>query len=214
MAKKRLYKVFIYVAGVFSIVACGFLYSCTSKKGETYTIGQHTESEQYEEVTSAGSSDTHTEETCIAETLKTIFVYVCGNVVNPGVYEAYEDSRVYELIDKAGGVTDNGCLEAVNLAEHVYDGQKLYIPDYEEYEDKGSISYQQENSDNRSSMVNINSADAEALMTLPGIGKSRAEAIIDYRNTNGFFTCIEDIMCVGGIKESAFSKIREYICVN
>ena len=54
MAKKRFYKVFIYVAGVFSIVACGFLYSCTSKKGETYTIGQHTESEQYEEVTSAG----------------------------------------------------------------------------------------------------------------------------------------------------------------
>ena len=95
MAKKRFYKVFIYVAGVFSIVACGFLYSCTSKKGETYTIGQHTESEQYEEVTSAGSSDTHAEETYIAETLKTIFVYVCGNVVNPGVYEAYEDSRVY-----------------------------------------------------------------------------------------------------------------------
>lgn len=165
------------------------------KKGETYTIGQHTESEQYEEVTSAGSSDTHAEETCIAETLKTIFVYVCGNVVNPGVYEAYEDSRVYELIDKAGGVTDNGCLEAVNLAEHVYDGQKLYIPDYEEYEDKGSISYQQENSDNRSSMVNINSADAEALMTLPGIGKSRAEAIIDYRNTNGFLH-VSRILCV------------------
>lgn len=209
MVKKRFYKAFIYAAGVFSIVACGFLYSCTSKKGETYTIGQHTESEQQEERTSDITSDTHTE-----EALKTIFVYVCGNVVNPGVYEAYEDSRVYELIDKAGGVTDNGCLEAVNLAEHVYDGQKLYIPDYEEYENKGSISYQQEYSDKKNSLVNINSADAEALMTLPGIGKSRAEAIIDYRNTNGFFTCIEDIMCVSGIKESAFSKIREYICVN
>lgn len=209
MAKKRFYKVFIYTAGVFSIVACGFLYSCTSKKGETYTIGQHTEGGQQEEITSGMISDTHAE-----ETLKTIFVYVCGNVVNPGVYEAYEDSRVYELIDKAGGVTDKGCLEAVNLAEHVYDGQKLYIPDYEEYENKGSISYQQEYSDKKNSLVNINSADAEALMTLPGIGKSRAEAIIDYRNTNGFFTCIEDIMCVSGIKESAFSKIREYICVN
>lgn len=214
MAKKRFYKVFIYAAGVFSIVACGFLYSCTSKKGEVYTIGQHTEVAQQEERISGVVLDTCTEEIYTEESLKTIFVYVCGNVANPGVYEAYEDSRVYELIDKAGGVTDNGCLEAVNLAEHVYDGQKLYIPDYEEYENNGSISYQQENSDKRNSLVNINSADAEALMTLPGIGKSRAEAIIDYRNTNGFFTCIEDIMCVSGIKESAFSKIREYICVN
>ena len=59
MAKKRFYKVFIYVAGVFSIVTCGFLYSCTSKKGGTYTIGQHTESGQQEESTSDSSSDTH-----------------------------------------------------------------------------------------------------------------------------------------------------------
>ncbi len=219
---KKIYKIAVYAVGVLIFAASGFLYSCTAKKGDVYSVSQstQTELEPTDNVTegtknadSGGSDDTNS--TALDESTETtVFVYVCGNVVNPGVYEALENSRVYELIDMAGGVTQDGCLEALNLAEHVYDGQKLYVPNHEEYENNGSISYEQEQTENGAGgLVNINTAGLEQLMTLPGIGASRAQAIIEYRNVNGMFGSIEDIMGVSGIKESAFSKIKDYICV-
>lgn len=222
---KKSYNIAAYMVVILIFTLCGFLYSCTSKKENVYLVenGTQKEKEQADDVLyGTHGKDFSTQDDIYGDaasdsTSARVFVYVCGNVARPGVYEAAEDARVYELIDMAGGVTDKGCLEALNLAEHIYDGQKLYVPDYEEYEDNGSISYNDVDSDGRqkseTGKVNINNADLELLMTLPGIGKSRAQAIIDYRSVNGVFGNIEDIMSVSGIKESAFSKIKDYICV-
>lgn len=217
MAKKRNKKIFIYVIGTVIFIASGFLYSCKSGNTDAYYVKQQQDiteqlSEPSMDNTDGDFSGTYSAITASSEPDK-IFVYVCGNVMSAGVYEAVDGARVYELIEMAGGVTEKGCLEALNLAEHVHDGQKLYVPDYEEYENNKSFSYQADET-NGSSLVNINNADLQQLMTLPGIGESRAQAIIDYRNDNGMFGCIEDIMSVSGIKESAFSKIKDYICVN
>ena len=119
-------------------------------------------------------------------------------------------SDVFELLD---------CLEALNLAVPVCDGQKIYVPSYDEYEQSmdGSNKFEaSSNTDNDSGeggLININTASVELLMTLPGIGQSKAQSIIDYRNNNGKFNSIEEIMNISGIKESAFDKIKTYITI-
>lgn len=135
---------------------------------------------------------------------KKIYVYVCGQVNNPGVVCLEEGSRVVDVIVMAGGMTDKADLNVINQAEQVYDGQKVYVPAFNEV-------YVEDIPDN--GKVNINTADESELMTLPGIGESKATAIIDYRKANGGFKTIEDIMNIPGIKTSAFNKIKEYICV-
>lgn len=219
MNKKRFQKIAVSVAGVLSFVICGFLYSCTYKGNTVYTIEQ-SEAGTGQEASGQEVSGRPEEAESVSEAnsqLQQVFVYVCGNVVNPGVYEASPEARVYELIDMAGGASENGCLEALNLAEHIYDGQKLYVPDYDEYASGTEWQYNEENSgagdDTGKGLVNINTADVQLLMTLPGVGQSRAQAIVDYRNEHGSFECIEDIMNVNGIKEGAFSKLRDYISV-
>lgn len=135
---------------------------------------------------------------------KMIYVYVCGQVNNPGVVCLEEGSRVVDVIVMAGGMTDKADINVINQAEPVYDGQKVYVPAFNEV-------YVEDTTDN--GKVNLNTADESELMTLPGIGESKATAIIDYRKANGGFKTIEDIMNIPGIKTSAFNKIKEYICV-
>ena len=96
----------------------------------------------------------------------------------------------------------------LNLADMVTDGQRIYVPAIGET-DNAMPDVQ----DGRSDLVNINTADVSQLTTLPGIGESRATSIIAYREENGAYGTIEDIMNVSGIKEAAFSKIKDYICV-
>ena len=120
---------------------------------------------------------------------------------------------------------DNADLSYTNLAERIADGEKIYIPTQEEVlkmqesnvEVPKLTEYlsQKENQDDLSKgdVVNINTADIEQLCTLRGIGKSRAEEIIAYRNEYGSFEKIEDIMNVPGIKEASFQKIKDKICV-
>lgn len=137
-----------------------------------------------------------------------VYIYVCGAVQNPGVYQLEESARVYEAIEAAGGLRDDASQTAVNLAEKISDGQQIYVPTYDEEE---SILLQK--AEEQSGLININTADASKLQQLPGIGKSRADAIIAYRENNGLFTTIEDIMNVSGIKSSVFEQIRGYITV-
>ena len=134
-----------------------------------------------------------------------IYVYVCGKVNNPGVVCLKKDARVYEAIEAAGGMTAEAMADAVNQAKPVNDGDMIYIPGVnEEYTMEEAFG---------DGLVNINTASKEELMTLPGIGESKADSIIEYRNSSGGFTVIEDIMQISGIKESAFNKIKEYIKV-
>ncbi|MCR4927986.1 MAG: helix-hairpin-helix domain-containing protein [Lachnospiraceae bacterium] len=142
-----------------------------------------------------------------------IYVHVCGAVVLPGVYKLPAGSRAYEAVDAAGGVTDDAAPYLVNLAGVLCDEQKLYIP--KEGEDFTQEEYAQAASARTSekTKVNINTATKEQLMTLNGVGQSKADAIISYREKNGSFKNIEQIMEVNGIKNAAFERIKEDITV-
>lgn len=138
--------------------------------------------------------------------LEPLCVYVCGAVNNPGVIYLDEGSRICDAIKKAGGITADADINSLNQAEKVTDGQKIYVPLIGE-------TYAGYSENSKSSLININTAGVNELLTLPGIGESKANAIIAYRNDNGGFKKIEDIMNISGIKEAAFNKIKENICV-
>ena len=147
-----------------------------------------------------------------------IYVYICGEVINPGVYELSGDSRIYEAVDAAGGFTENAARECVNLASKVSDGMQITIYNREEAAslpaDSASVGGNAGKSGTSgSSLVNLNTATKEELMTLKGIGESKAEDIIRYREKSGGFKKIEDIMKISGIKENGFQKIKDSITV-
>lgn len=162
-----------------------------------------------------------------------IYVDVCGAVANPGVFQLAAGSRVFQAIEAAGGYLPEAALTCVNRAGVLTDGQQLYILTQEEMERQGLDPAEmsgasdgqmngsagtgqntemtaQVQQDNR---ININTADEAQLTTLTGIGATRAQAIIAYREENGPFVAIEDIMNVQGIKEGTFAKIKDEIVV-
>lgn len=161
------------------------------------------------------------EESCEAKpetTEKTTYIciYVCGAVVNPGVYSVPENSRKYEAIALAGGMTGEAAAQALNLAEILTDGEKLQVPTKEEVESgafSGENSGQSSSSGENSGLVNINQADASLLMTLPGIGEGKANAIITYRQDHGNFKSVEELMEVEGIKQGVYNKLKDKICI-
>jgi competence protein ComEA len=161
------------------------------------------------------ASESVGENTAVAKEGEPILVYVCGEVNSPGVYELTSDMRICDAVDAAGGFTDSASREYWNLAEHLTDGQMLYFPTEEEAQDRKQ-SAEGTSSDSggvSDSLININTADATQLMELPGIGQTRAEAILSYRREHGDFESIEDIMKVSGIKNALFEKIKDYITI-
>lgn len=157
-------------------------------------------------------------------------VYVCGAVNTPGVYELPAGSRLYQAIDAAGGMREDADRNYLNLAMELMDGQKLQVPTQEEVRtgavdaetsgnmsgnaSESSTSGSGEASSGGNGLVNINTADETLLMTLPGIGETKAKSIIAYRQENGAFSKIEDIMNIPGIKQAVYEKIKTAICVN
>lgn len=150
---------------------------------------------------------------------KYIYVHICGEVQKPDVYKVQADTRVYELIAKAGGLTDAAADAYINQASIVTDGQQIYIPSFDEVEDVlpgiSNISTNEtiENSNKNSGTININIATADELMTLSGVGQAKAQAIIDYRMSNGDFQSIDDIKKIAGIKDAVYNKIKDKISV-
>ena len=147
-----------------------------------------------------------------------VYVYICGEVIKPGVYELSGDSRIYEAVDAAGGFTENAARECVNLASKVSDGMQITIYNREEaaslLADSAPVGENAVKSGTSGSgLVNLNTATKEELMTLKGIGESKAEDIIRYREKSGGFKKIEDIMKISGIKENGFQKIKDSITV-
>ncbi len=137
-----------------------------------------------------------------------IFVHVCGAVEDPGVYLLPEGSRVHEAIREAGGFADGAAADYLNLAEELADGTKLTVPYLSELpaqEQYGETAAQEDG------LVDINRAGPEELMTLPGIGETKAEAIIAYREEHGDFSSPEEIMAVPGIKEAAYERLKDKI---
>ncbi len=161
-----------------------------------------------------------------APTKAPVAVHVVGAVPRPGLYEFAEGARVQDAIDAAGGLLTSANVDAVNLAALLVDGEQLTIPynageepaagantasgpdlpssDTNETDSSGS-----ENFD----LININTASLEELDSLPGIGPTTAQRIIDYRDTNGPFTTIDEIMDVSGVGPSTFDEIKDLITV-
>ena len=150
----------------------------------------------------------------------------------PGVYELEAGARLYEAIARAGGVREDGAEESINQAQAVSDGERLYIPTDEEVR-QGLDAYLLSGSaggdaaagsqsavpggpsgSSAGGKVNINTASREELKTLNGIGDTRAGSIVVYRESNGPFGSIEDLMKVEGIKEGVFNKLKDDITVN
>ena len=154
-------------------------------------------------------------------------VYVCGAVREPDVYTCAEGGRIADAVELAGGLTEDAAPWLMNLADPLYDGMKIYVPrtgeaeayPYPGAENTGggaSVSGRAAGSGAKAAeesggTVDINRASKEELVTLPGIGETRAESIIRYREAHGGFRTPEDIMKVPGIKEKAYEKLKEKI---
>lgn len=134
----------------------------------------------------------------------TVFVQVAGAVNSPGVYELDANARVFTAIEAAGGVTADADVRDLNQALFVSDGQMIYV--YAKGERAEAEASQEDDG-----LIDINSAGAEALMTLPGIGSEKANAIIAYRENNGRFSSTDELMKISGIKSGVYDKIKDLI---
>ena len=192
---------------LLSLTACGskgILVETMEEEGTEAVFGE----------ISANASDSDAEDTEeVVASEDTITVYVCGAVVQEGVYELPAGSRISDALLMAGGYDENALHGYVNLAERLEDGERIYFPDYQELEELGIVPISSTES-SESGLVNINTADAETLKTLPGIGDAKAADIIAYREEHGAFSSIEDIKNVSGIGESIYNRISSSITVN
>ena len=145
------------------------------------------------------------------QNMNQIYVHIVGAVKKPGVYIFQHKPRVIEVVDKAGGFTKDAVVSMINQAEVVEDGTQLTIASSKDNKKKEKS--QKKGTDANSGKVNLNQATKEELMTLTGIGEAKAVAIIAYREANGRFQKIEDLMNITGIKEGVFDKIQSQICV-
>lgn len=143
-----------------------------------------------------------------------IAVYICGQIQQEGVYELPKESRICDLIDMAGGFTNEAMETYLNQAKILVDGEKIYVPTVEEVETgvvTGSGVAEQSMGDTSSGMVNINTATRDQLMTITGIGEAKADSIIQYREEHGGFQKPEDIQNITGIKAGVYEKIKNEI---
>ena len=144
----------------------------------------------------------------------TVFVDISGCIKTPGVYEMPAGSRIFEVVEEAGGFTKNADTALINQAETVTDGMKINVPDKRKAETHSSS--QQASSEtvtSTESMININTADSQTLQQISGIGPVTAEKIINYRETNGAFRSVDEITNVNGIGEKTLQKIKPRITV-
>ncbi|MBT9778985.1 hypothetical protein GPL15_21135 [Clostridium sp. MCC353] len=180
---------------VICMLAAGICYSCGGKNGreEAFLETAALESSVFSETETAAPA-------CC-------YVHICGEVNSPGVYEVAEGSRIFEVVELAGGYTDAAASDYLNMAEIVTDGMKLIVPV------KGEEAVLPSFGESYDKKVNLNTATKEELMTLKGIGEARAADIISYREKHGEFRNVEEIMKIPGIKDAAFQKIKDDIVV-
>ena len=203
MYKRKI--VYIISVLVFSIV---FFISCASTKDKAvyYKDEKNITSEEIQSDTTIQPEENISDD---------VYIQLSGAVNNPGVYKVSCDKRIYEVIEDAGGLKEEADTSKVNLTLPIEDKMLIYIPNVNENETvltvEGSSIYDGQSTETQ--LININTASKEELKELRGIGDSKALAIVQYRQENGNFTCIEDIMNISGIKEGAFNKIKALITV-
>lgn len=198
----------------FLILVCGCGFA--KQSGDILFSTEDTASASYSEEGYEGDEREGTSKTAAATEQKKeqLAVYVCGAVNQPGVYELTEGARVVDALNAAGGCRSDAALEYWNQAEYVEDGQKLYVPTVKEAEQlKTETVKEQEETKDASGRININQADLTELMTLPGIGEAKAQAIIEYRTEHGRFNSIEELKNISGIKDGVYNKVKDSITV-
>ncbi len=221
-------KVGIIAILIIVIVTCFITYSKFGfkelKKNDTEDIfiEEETGRENSQEEYSINKSKTKDADSkAVVATLKDkiIVVEIKGEVKKPDVYELDENSIVKDLIDKAGGLTENADLTNINRAKKLQSHELIYIGNKNDAQlNKGNPSIAELGNSSAvkgssNGIVNINTADTEELKTLNGIGDAKAKNIIDYREQNGGFKSIEDLKNVTGIGDKMFEKIREQVTV-
>ena len=139
-----------------------------------------------------------------------MLIHVAGAVVNPGVYQLENGSRVQQAVDLAGGLLENANPDSINLAGFLQDGQRVYIPLIGE-NTRGETLI---DPGVQGLLIDLNTANIDELITLPGIGEDRAKAIIAYRNQIGGFKTIEQIQEIEGIGPATFDKLKSMITVS
>lgn len=194
----------IILLGIVVLILLG----CTACKSTSYLEKQSDLSSEDTSEDATDSADT-TEET---EKKTEIYVQISGAVADPGVYTFPADSRVYELIEAAGGLLPEAYDVSLNQAERLSDGQKIHV--YTKEEAAEGLEPTEESSSTSDGKVNINTASTEELTSLKGIGQTRAESIVAYRQEHGAFAAVEDLKAVSGIGDATYQKIADAITVN
>jgi competence protein ComEA len=136
-----------------------------------------------------------------------ITVHLVGAVAGPGVYHLPAGSRVYELLEVGGGLTDEADAEGLNQARPLFDGEQVYVGT------RGKAAGFEAPASLQEGKININRSTVKELMTLPGIGVVKAKQIVEYRDKNGFFTDPRELMDVSGIGEKTYSSLADLITI-
>ena len=167
-------------------------------------------------------SDISENSPAIQKEVPPLIIHITGAVKSPGVYQLKSTDRIVDAVKIAGGETEEANLDLINLAALLKDGQKIIVP-YKTYNETGEEtntntynnveSVYSSSTVSTSAKININTANANMLQALTGIGPVLSERIIKYRNQNGFFGVIDDIKDVSGIGEKKYEGIKDLICV-
>lgn len=230
-------KIIIIIIGIIILVGIGtFLYFSQKqyKNIDSIDMLEEIDKDIYENSTNTEIQTDANEEVLdnnnISEEVskEKIAIHITGEVKKTGLLYLNKGARIADAIEEAGGATKDASLDQVNLAYVLEDGQKIYIPNKKEKIETGAyiiknsgdnVLIEEGNTSNaintkgENEKVNINSANQTELETLPGIGPSLAQRIIEYRETNGDFKKIEDIQNVKGIGDSKYSNIKDNICI-
>ena len=235
---QRIRLVGVFLAGLFLLSGCTKKEELLLISGETSGVEEDSEKDLSEEIgeedspeVNGGDELTRPESVPVSEP-DMLCVHVCGAVMRPGVYELPAGCRVYEAVQEAGGFAESADQDYVNQAQTLRDGVKLVIPTKEEVaalsaaednktealagivEEASWDMETEESGQTADGRININTATEAELCNIPGIGGTRAAAIIAYRESHGSFQKPEDIMKVSGIKEGLYGKIKDSIRVN
>lgn len=231
-------KLTIIKTGILCIFVCMVFLGCGAKNSpEYYSSLSESGLDDEDDGTEAGVNPKTSADEAVASNsdrseskadTSDVCVYVCGEVMSPGVYTLSSGARVCDAIELAGGFTETAAVDYLNQADYVTDSQKLYVPSQTEVNKliEEGIGFQDGSSQSPASdvaqstdaagtgKININIATESELTTITGIGETRAKAIIDYRTEHGSFKDTKDITNVSGIGDATYEKIKESICVN
>lgn len=203
---KQMKKICVFTLMLFMLL-CGCAsetqYEVNSSESE---ISGESLDDSSEDTDDRSNTESTSESTVSSSAENTICVYVCGQVANPGVYDLKDGSRVYEAIEAAGGIVGEVDTTRINMAQKLSDGQQITVT-----EEGAEGTAASQGTGSGSTKVNINTASADELMTLSGIGEARAEAIIDYRTNYGRFESAEELLNISGIGEKMLAKIIDNV---